>query len=106
MTSKIKPLPLVLNDTNYLSKMRAVLANRSLFLTDHAKGRMKLRKVSSKQIHDCVAKGVIEEPAHITAHGDWSATVGYFTGGDYIKVATAISKDEKGELIVVITVII
>ena len=49
----------MLNDANYLSRMRAVLASRPLFLTDHAKGRMKLRKVSSKQIHDCVAKGVV-----------------------------------------------
>jgi len=106
VNSKIKPLPLVLNDANYLSKMRTVLASRPLFLTDHAKVRMKERKVSSKQIHDCVAKGAIEEPAHINVHGHWSATVGYFTGGDYVKVVTAINQNDKGEFIVVITVII
>lgn len=86
--------------------MRTVLVGRSLFLTDHAKLRMKERKVSSKQVYECIAKGGIDEPAHITAHGDWAATVGYFTGGDYIKVAVAISKDDKGDLIVVITVIV
>lgn len=106
MNSNIKPLPLALNDANYLSKMRAVLTSRPLFLTDHAKVRMKERKVSSKQIHDCVAKGAIEEPAHINVRGHWSATVGYFTGGDHVKVVTAITQDDKGEFIVVITVII
>jgi len=106
VNSNIKPLPLALNDANFLSEMRAVLATRPLFLTVHAKERMKERKVSIKQVHECVNKGLVEEPAHINAHGNWSATVGYFTGGDYVKVATAISKDDKGDLIVVITVIV
>ena len=96
----------MLNDANYLSRMRAILASRPLFLTDHAKARMKLRKVGNKQVHDCLAKGTIEEPAHINVRGHWSATVGYFTGGDYVKVVTAITQDDKGELMVVITVII
>lgn len=106
MNSNIKPLPLALNDANFLSRMRGVLATRSLFLTAHAKERMKERKVSIRQIIECVSKGTVDEPAHINAHGNWSATVAYFTGGDYVKVATAISEDDKGELIVVITVII
>jgi hypothetical protein len=59
-----------------------------------------------KQIVECVNKGQVDESAHINAHGNWSATVSYFTGGDYVRVATAISEDKKGELIVVITVII
>lgn len=67
---------------------------------------MKERKVSSKQVYECIAKGAVDEPAHITVQGDWAATVGYFTGGDYIRVAVAISKDDKGDLIVVITVIV
>ena len=106
MDKKIKHLPLILNDTNFLSRIRTVLVERPLFLTEHAKLRMKQRKVSLKQVRECVAKGAVEEPAHLTAHGDWAATLGYFYAGELLKVVAAISRDTKGELVVVITVII
>jgi len=106
VTKNVKPLPVTLNDANYIERLRSVLEVRSMFLTDHAKKRMRERKVSNSQIIQCLEKGTIDEPAHLTIHGDWSATLGYFTGGDYVKVSTAISKDNKGELIVVITVIV
>ncbi len=106
MIENVQTLPVVLNDANYLEKLRTVFKGKSPFLTDHAKLRMKQRKVSSKQVFECIEKGTIEEPAHLTKYGEWSATVGYFTGGDYVKVATAISSNDKGEMIVVITVIV
>ena len=95
MNSNIQSLPLVLNDANFLEKLRAVLISHSPYLTDHAKVRMRERKVSSKQVYECIAKGTIEESAHFTKFGEWSATIGYFTGGDYIKVAAAISYNHR-----------
>lgn len=101
----IKTLPLILNDANFLLRVHVILQTRSMFLTNHAKKRMVQRKVSSQQILQCLERGFIDEPAHLTIYDDWSATIGYFTGGDYVKVAAAISKDNKGEIIIVITVI-
>lgn len=106
MTANVKSLPLVLNDANFLEKLRAISKSQSPFLTDHAKARMRERRVSSKQVYECIAKGTIEEPAHLTKYGEWAATIGYFTGGDYIKVAAALSSNDKGEMIIVITVIV
>lgn len=103
--AKIKALPFILNDANFLLRVRDILQARSMFLTDHAKKRMVQRKVSSQQILQCLQRGSIEEPAHLTIYGDWSATIGYFTGGEYVNVAVAITKDNKGEVIIVITVI-
>ena len=104
--TNVRTLPFILNDANFLLHMREILQARSMFLTDHAKKRMVQRRVSSQQILQCLERGLIDEPAHLTIHGDWSATIGYFTGGDYVKVAAAISKDNKGEIIIVITVIV
>jgi hypothetical protein len=104
--TNVRTLPFILNDANFLLHMREILQARSMFLTDHAKKRMVQRKVSSQQILQCLQRGSIDEPAHLTIQGDWSATIGYFTGGDYVKVAAAISKDNKGEIIIVITVIV
>jgi Domain of unknown function (DUF4258) len=104
--TNVRTLPFILNDVNFLLHMREILQARSMFLTDHAKKRMFQRRVSSQQILQCLQHGSIDEPAHLTIQGDWSATIGYFTGGDYVKVAAAISKDNKGELIIVITVIV
>ena len=33
----IKTLPLILNDANFLLRIRVILQTRSMFLTDHAK---------------------------------------------------------------------
>lgn len=106
MITNVQTLPLVLNDANFLERLRAIYKLKSPFLTDHAKLRMKQRKVSIRQVYECIEKGTIDEAAHLTIQGDWKATVGYFTGGDYIKVATAISNNDKGEMIVVVTVIL
>lgn len=91
--TNVRTLPFILNDANFLLHMREILQARSMFLTDHAKKRMVQRKVSSQQILQCLQRGSIDEPAHLTIQGDWSATIGYFTGGDFVKVAAAISKD-------------
>lgn len=104
--TNVRTLPFILNDANFLLHMREILQARSMFLTDHAKKRMVQRRVSSQQILQCLQRGSIDEPAHLTIQGDWSATIGYFTGGDFVKVAAAISKDNKGEIIIVITVIV
>ena len=46
--AKIKALPFILNDANFLLRVRDILQARSMFLSDHAKKRMVQRKVSSQ----------------------------------------------------------
>lgn len=104
--TNVHPIKIELNDANFLQRLRSALLVQSYLLTTHAKVRMVERKISTSQVLQCLGKGKIDEPAHLTVQGDWKATVGYQTGGDYVQVSAAISKNEKGDLIVIVTVIL
>lgn len=104
--TNVHPIKIELNDAKFLQRLRSALLVQSYQLTTHAKARMVKRKISTSQVLQCLGKGKIDEPAHLTAQGDWKATLGYQTGGDYVQVAAAISKNEKGDLIIIITVIL
>lgn len=63
------------------------------------------RAISDAQVLQCLRKGHIGEPAHLTVHGDWKATVEHRWAGDLVKVAVEIQLiDEDGEYAVVVTV--
>ncbi len=100
--SNIKPLPFVLNDANFLHRLRQA-ADR-LVITPHAKKQMKKRKINRKQIDSCLRNGRIVEPAHLTIHGDWKATLEHSVAGDIISVAVALEMQENGDYAVVVTV--
>ncbi len=104
--TNVHPIKIELNDANFLQRLRSALLAQPYQLTTHAKARMVKRKVSISQVLQCLGKGKIEEPAHLNVQGEWKATLGYQTGGDYVQVAAAISKNEEGDLIVIITVIL
>ncbi len=101
--SPSKPLPFVLNDTNFLQRLHAAIGR--LVITSHAKLRMKERRITRKQIETCLQKGRVVEPAHLTSHGDWKATLEHCVAGDVINVAVALERQEGGDLAVVVTVI-
>jgi len=73
-------------------------------LTKHAKLRMQQRRISQRQIMECLGKGRICEPAHLTIQGDWKATLEHRYAGEWVRVAVAIEKQEDGDLAVVVTV--
>lgn len=104
--TNVHPITVALNDVNFLQRLRDALINQPYLLTIHAKARMVKRKVSTSQILQCLRNGVVCEPAHLTIQGDWKATLEYVTGGDCVQVAAAITKNEKGDLIVIVTVIL
>ena len=97
--------PLRLSDAGFLKKLR-VIAKESdrVVLTRHAKQRMKQRRINQRQVMQCLRRGRVCEPAHLTIHGDWMATLEHRYAGDMVRVVVAIERQEDGELAVVVTV--
>ena len=100
----IRPLPL--NDANFLQKLRAVIEDTSrVQLTTHARDRMRTRRISFRQVLECLRQGRICEPAHVTLRGDWKATLKHQYAGDMVVVAVALRRTAEDDFAVVITVI-
>ena len=100
-----KVQPLRPSDASFIRKLRAIAADSNrVVLTDHAKKRMKERRITLRQVLECLRKGRIDEPAHATIHGDWKATLEHQYAGDVVKVAVAIELQVDGEMAVVVTV--
>ena len=94
-----------LSDAGFLKKLRVIAKDsHRVVLTKHAKQRMKQRRINQRQIMECLRKGQIHEPAHLTVHGDWKATLEHQYAGDVVRVVVAIERQEDGELAVVVTV--
>ncbi|MCR4303266.1 MAG: DUF4258 domain-containing protein [Gallionella sp.] len=99
----VRPLPL--SDASFLKRLRAIAKDsHRVYLTPHAKQRMAQRRVNLRQVLECLRKGRICEPAHLTIQGDWKATLEHQYAGDMVKVAVAIEKQEDGDFAVVVTV--
>ena len=94
-----------ISDAAFIKKLRAVAKDSyRVVLTPHAKQRMKQRRINLRKVLDCLRKGRIYEPAHLTIHGDWKATLEHQCAGDVVRVAVAIERQEDGDLAVVVTV--
>ena len=99
------PLPFILNDANFLKRLRLAAADTSRIVAmPHAVKRMRQRKVSLNQVVECLRKGTVSEPAHLTPYGDWKATVTYRIGGDTVSVAAVLEMKDNGDYCIVITV--
>ena len=94
-----------LSDAGFLKKLRVIAKDSNrVVLTKHAKLRMRQRRINDRQVFECLRKGRIVEPAHLTIQGDWKATLEHQDAGDVVRVAVAIERLEDGELAVVVTV--
>lgn len=94
-----------LSDAGFIKKLRAIAKDSSrVILTKHAKQRMRQRRINDRQVFECLRKGHIHEPAHLTIQGDWKATLEHQYAGGVVRVAVAIERQEDGELAVVVTV--
>jgi Domain of unknown function (DUF4258) len=97
--------PMRLTDAGFLRKLRAIVVDsHRVVLTNHAKQRMRQRRINQRQIMECLRKGRINEPTHLTIQGDWKATLEHQYAGDVVRVAVAIELQEYGEMAVVVTV--
>lgn len=101
----ITPLPFILNDANFLKRLRLAAADTARIVTmPHAVKRMKQRKVTLNQVVECLRKGMVSEPAHLTPFGDWKATISHRCGGDSVSVAVVLEMKGNGDYCIVITV--
>ncbi|AEC20421.1 hypothetical protein PT7_1881 [Pusillimonas sp. T7-7] len=76
----------------------------NVFVTSHAKKRMKQRRITLMQVLSCLRRGAIAERAHQDINGDWKCTMLYRWAGDEVSVAAALHRDNDGEWIAVVTV--
>jgi hypothetical protein len=98
-------IPFALNDRNLLRLLRAAAGDTSrVFMTSHAKQRMRQRKITPTQVYDCLRKGVITEPAHVNIHGHWQCTLMRRNSGDEVCVAAALERNDDGDWVAVVTV--
>lgn len=106
MTSNFDPIPLNLTSQAALRIIQAAAADSArVFLTHHAKQRMKERKITLTQILDCLRRGRISEPPHRDIHGNWKCNVSRFHAGEDVTVSVGIKRDEQtGDFLIVITV--
>lgn len=97
--------PIQLSDAGFIKKLRNIVKDsHRVVLTKHARQRMKQRRINQRQVMECLSKGRIYEPAHLTIQGDWKATLEHQYAGDLIRVAVAIERQDDGDLAVVVTV--
>lgn len=85
--------------------VRQVASDSALvFLTRHAKLRMRQRHIDRRQVMDVLTLGrVIDIPAQQAA-GDWLFRMCYVTKGDEVTVVVSLTQDEEGNLVAVVTV--
>lgn len=94
-----------LSDPAFLRRLRAIVADPfRVTILDHAGKRMKKRKITPEQVLECLQKGKLVEPAHLTIYGEWKATVMCRCAGDVVQVAVVLEKTETGDYAVVVTV--
>jgi hypothetical protein len=105
MGMPIQPIPIRLNDVNLRRLIReAAVDTARVFFTPHTKKRMRERKITPTQIHDCLRHGSVSEPAHTNAKGHWQCSLTRRHAGDEVTVVTVLERDENGDWVVVVTV--
>jgi len=105
ITGMAEPIPFRMSDASLLRIIRQLAQNScNVFVTDHARKRMRQRKIAMSQVLACLRLGGICEPSHQDIDGSWKCTLQYRWAGDDVRVAAALHRDEKGDWIAVVTV--
>lgn len=101
----IDPVPLRMNDATMVRIIRKLAQDScNVFVTLHAKKRMRQRRITLTQVLTCLRKGFISEGAHQDINGAWKCTLQHRWAGDEVSVAAALHRDESGDWIAVVTV--
>ncbi|HTJ93538.1 MAG TPA: DUF4258 domain-containing protein [Pararobbsia sp.] len=102
MGSNLLPFKL---DDNRLRRFIAEIAvdTARVFITDHAKRRMRERRIRPTQIYDCLRRGQLKEPGFINLHGHWQCTLMRKHAGDPIHAVAVLERDDDGDWIAVVT---
>lgn len=98
-------VPLAMNDQMLSRKIAEVAKDSSrVFVTDHAKKRMRQRGILRTQVDKVLMTGKVVEHAHRNIHGNWQCTLEAIIAGDRIKIPVALEDASNGDSIIVITV--
>ena len=99
-----KIVPLQLTAHQALKAIREVTQDSSrVYFSDHARRRMRQRKITTLQILKCLQKGTLAEGPAQSASGAWEMRVQCFIAGHYLHVPVALETDSQGNFIIVIT---
>ncbi len=97
-------LPFKLDDVGVLRLIRETAAETSrVFFVDHAKKRMRERKITPTHIYGCLRRGTVREPAFVNIRGHWQCTLTRKYAGDEITAIVALERNDDGNWIAVIT---
>ena len=97
-----EPVPMRMNDANALKLLREIAQDSgNVILVDHARKRMRQRKVTTVQIIECLRRGVVSEPVALDIHGNWKLTVAHRVAGKDLNVAVAIDLPSRALVITV-----
>lgn len=100
-----EPIPLTMSDATMQRIIRRLAQDSgNVFLTPHARKRMRQRKITLLQVVKCLQSGSISEPAHQDIRGNWKCTLAYRWAGDEVNVVASLDRDENGDWIAVVTV--
>ena len=105
MGMTIQSIPFRLNDVNLQRLIRETAEDTArVFISPHAKKRMRERKITPTQIYDCLRRGSVTEPAHTNSKGHWQCILNRRSAGDDVNVAAVLERDEHGDWVIVVTV--
>ena len=83
-------------------------SKRRLVFSESAEARMKQRHIGRRQVLEALKNGLVSEPLHEDAKGDWCCNVSWFHAGSRLTVGVVFKLGdvgEGGELVAVATVV-
>jgi hypothetical protein len=91
-----------MNDASALKLLRDIAQDSGrVIFTQHARQRMRQRKVTPVQVLACLQHGIISEPVALDMHGNWKLTVTRRVAGKDLNVAVAIDVPSRAIIITV-----
>ena len=98
---------LPLTNTKALRIVReAATDSARVFFVEHARLRMRQRRISVADVLACLRSGRITEPVHQDIRGRWKCALAGIVSGQHVTVATGFQWDSTAEcFLIVVTVI-
>lgn len=97
-----EPVPLRMSDPAALKLLREIAEDSAkVIFTQHARQRMRQRKVTTTQVLACLKGGFASEPVALDPHGNWKLTVSHRVAGVELHVGVAIDVPTRAIVITV-----
>ena len=93
-----------LDDVSLLRLIRETAADTSrVWFVEHARERMRVRRITPAQVFDCLRRGNLKEPGFVNMKGHWQCTLTRRCAGDEIHAVVALERHDDGNWIAVVT---